>query len=271
MAEVDPTAMEVATEVIVHTSASATALGGQAPTGVGPPIPLRPSLPDDGQHGHHDATRSNATTQSTPSLTQPQQRRDSQQVEEHRTPAKGGGNAATTSVGPSPRADRGPHANFLPHGNFPCHSPQTADTQQQPNAPEGSGPSPTIHSHEYAQKPIHYPLNTIPALVQNQNNASSAFTWLKPTRYSCPSTTCAVDHGCHERRLCGIAWPFQCKPFSGRRSTIRLMLNPCTKGKAKEKFNTRGSGVPSRALSNSSKSICCDVGRDEWSFSNAND
>ena len=45
MAEVDPTAMQVAAEVVVHTSASATALGGQAPTGVGPPLPLRASLP----------------------------------------------------------------------------------------------------------------------------------------------------------------------------------------------------------------------------------
>ena len=100
LAEVYPTAMEVAAEVVVSTSASATALGGQAPTGVGPPIPLRATLPGDGQHGHHDATRSNATTQPTPSLTQHQQRRESQQVEQHCTPAKGGGNAATTSVGP---------------------------------------------------------------------------------------------------------------------------------------------------------------------------
>ena len=37
MAEVDPTAMEVHAEETVRTPASATAIGGQAPTGVGPP------------------------------------------------------------------------------------------------------------------------------------------------------------------------------------------------------------------------------------------
>ena len=56
MAEVDSPAMEVAAEETVRTSASATALGGQAPTGVGPPLPPRGSLPGDGHHGSHDVT-----------------------------------------------------------------------------------------------------------------------------------------------------------------------------------------------------------------------
>ena len=45
LAEVDPTAMEVAAAEVLHTSASGTALGGQASTGVGPPLPLRASFP----------------------------------------------------------------------------------------------------------------------------------------------------------------------------------------------------------------------------------
>ena len=162
LAEVDPTAMEVAAEVEVHTSASETALGGQAPTGVGPPLPLRATLPGDGQHGHHDATRSKATTQPTPSLTQHQQRRESKQLEQHRTPAMGGGNAATTSVCPSPRADRAPHANSPPNGNLPSHSQPTADTQQPPNAPAGGTRSPIVRSHQYAYEPMPFPLNTLP-------------------------------------------------------------------------------------------------------------
>ena len=114
LAEVHPTAMEVTAEVVVRTSASATALGGQAPTGVRPPSPLRARLPCDGQDGHHDATGSNSTTQPTPSQTQSLQRRESQQVEAHRTAAKGGGNAATISIGPTPRADCAPPANSAP-------------------------------------------------------------------------------------------------------------------------------------------------------------
>ena len=45
MSEVDSVAMEVAAEETLRTSASSTAHGGQAPTGVGPPVPLRASLP----------------------------------------------------------------------------------------------------------------------------------------------------------------------------------------------------------------------------------
>ena len=62
--------MEVAAEEVVHTTASATALGGQAPTGVGPALSLRASLPGAVQNGHHDATRSNARTHPTPSLSE---------------------------------------------------------------------------------------------------------------------------------------------------------------------------------------------------------
>ena len=89
MAEVDSPAMEVAADEVVRTSASATALGGRAPTGVGPPLPLRASLTGDGQHWPHDATRSTVRTQPTPSQTQPLERREPQQVEGHRTLAKG--------------------------------------------------------------------------------------------------------------------------------------------------------------------------------------
>ena len=96
MAEVDSAAMEVAVEETVRTSASATALGGQAPTGVGPPLPLRASLPGYYHRGSDDATRYYLTTQPMPSQVQPSSRRDSQQVEVHRTPAKGGGNAVPT-------------------------------------------------------------------------------------------------------------------------------------------------------------------------------
>ena len=56
----DPLAMQVAAEEPVWTSASETALGGRAPTGVGPP--LRSSLPGDGQHWPPDAPRRNVAT-----------------------------------------------------------------------------------------------------------------------------------------------------------------------------------------------------------------
>ena len=66
MAEGDPTAMEVAAEETVRTSASVTTLGGQAPTGVGPLLPLRASLPGAGQHWPPDATHTDTATQPTP-------------------------------------------------------------------------------------------------------------------------------------------------------------------------------------------------------------
>ena len=62
----DPTAIDVAAEETVRTSASATALGAQAPTGVVPPLPLRVSLPGDGQQCPRDATCIHTVTQSTP-------------------------------------------------------------------------------------------------------------------------------------------------------------------------------------------------------------
>ena len=74
MSEVDSRAMDVAAEETFGTSASATALGGQASTGVGPP--LRASVPRDRHHGSHDATRSNPTTQPMPSQVQPSPRTD---------------------------------------------------------------------------------------------------------------------------------------------------------------------------------------------------
>ena len=59
----NPMAIEVAAEETVGTSVSATALGGQAPTGIGPPLPLGSNLPGDGQHWPLDATRTNRATQ----------------------------------------------------------------------------------------------------------------------------------------------------------------------------------------------------------------
>ena len=48
MGEPNPAMMQVAAEETVRTSTSLTALGGQAPTGVGPR--LRASVPAEGQH-----------------------------------------------------------------------------------------------------------------------------------------------------------------------------------------------------------------------------
>ena len=145
MAEVDSVAIEVAAEETVRACASATALGGQAPTGVGPPLPLRASLPGDGHYGSHDAPRSNPTTQPMPSQAQPSQRRESQQVEVHPTPAKGGGSAVPTIVGRSPRGDRALHTNPSPNAHRPSHSLQSAE-QQASDAYPTTAHSNTIHS-----------------------------------------------------------------------------------------------------------------------------
>ena len=69
--ESKPMETEVEAEETVRTSASATGLGGQAPTGVGPPLPLRVSLPGDGQHGPLDGPRTSTATQSTPAQASP--------------------------------------------------------------------------------------------------------------------------------------------------------------------------------------------------------
>ena len=213
-AEVDPTAMEVAAEEGVRTSASATAHGGQAPTGEGPPLPLRASLPGDGQHGPHDATRSNARTQPTPSPTQSLQRRESQPVEAHRTPAKEGGNATTTSVGPSHHADRASHTNSPPHSYFPPYHQQTADPQEPPNDLLAAAVRPS--SVCINMRSNRFPIHSLPShLLPFQYNSLSAFPRFKPTIYSCPGTSCAVGHRCHERRLCGSPRSIQCRPFSG--------------------------------------------------------
>ena len=77
----DTMAMEVAAEETVRTSASATAIGGQAPPGVRTPLPLRASLPGDGQHWPPDATRANTVTQPTPAQALSRRRMELQQVE----------------------------------------------------------------------------------------------------------------------------------------------------------------------------------------------
>ena len=121
--------VEVAAEETLRTCASATALGRQAPTGVGPPVPLRPSLPGDGHHGSLEATRRNPTKQPRTSQVQPSQRREAQQVEVHRIPTKGGGSAVPILVGPSPRADRALYTNPAPNAHRSPHSLQSAEQQ----------------------------------------------------------------------------------------------------------------------------------------------
>ena len=121
-AELDLTAMEEASEDLVGTSASATALGGQAHTGARPPLPFRPSLRGAPQQGPHDAPCCNAMTEPRPSQTHPIQRRELQPVEVHRTPAKGGGNGTTSSVGPTPHADRAPLDHTPPLFKSPSYS-----------------------------------------------------------------------------------------------------------------------------------------------------
>ena len=73
--------MEVASEELVATSASATALAGQGQTGARPPLPLRPSLPRAPQQGPNDATRSNAMTKPRQWQTQHIPRSEVQPVE----------------------------------------------------------------------------------------------------------------------------------------------------------------------------------------------
>ena len=163
MAEVDSTAMEVAAEETVRTSASVSALGGQAPTGVGPPLPLRASLPGDGHHGSHDVPRSSLTTQPMPSQAQPPPRRDSQQVEVQRTPAKGGGNAVPTSVGPSPHGDRAPHNNPSPNAHRPPHSQQPPEQQAVEAHPTAAHPNiiRPRHSPGSSQNPTAAPVQRV--------------------------------------------------------------------------------------------------------------
>ena len=169
MAEVDSPAMEVAAEKTVRTSASATALGGQAPTGVGPPFVPRGSLPGDGHHGSHNAPRSSLTTQPMTSQAQPLPRRNSQPVEVHRTPAKGGGNAVPTVVGPSPHGDRAPHNNPSPNAHRPPHSQQPPEQQVAEAYPA------TAHSNTI--RPRHSPgssQNPTAALVQRVASTTDA-------------------------------------------------------------------------------------------------
>ena len=76
-------------------------------------------------------------------------------MEVHRTPAKVGGNATTTPVGPSPPDNR------APHGNSPAYSHQTLDSQETPNGPAGNNRSSIIHSHQNAYQPILSSLHTL--------------------------------------------------------------------------------------------------------------
>ena len=169
LAEVDSGAMEVAAEETVRTSESATALGGQAPTGVRPPLPLRASLPGDGHYGSHVAPRRNPSMQLLPSQVQPSPRRDSQQVEVHRTLAKGGGNAVPSLVGRSPRPDRVLPTNPSSNAHRPPHSQQPPE-QQASNAYPTTAHSNPIHSRHSpgSSRP------TTPAPLQNVASTTDA-------------------------------------------------------------------------------------------------
>ena len=86
MDEPDPMAIQVAEETVC-TSASATPLGGQGPTGIGPP--LRASARGDGQLWPVDAKSSNGATQPTPPQALSQRRRQElQQIQVHLNTAK---------------------------------------------------------------------------------------------------------------------------------------------------------------------------------------
>ena len=63
---------QVAAGEKVHASASVTALRGQSPSDVDPTLPIRASVPGDGQHWPPNATRSNKTRQPMPTQTLPQ-------------------------------------------------------------------------------------------------------------------------------------------------------------------------------------------------------
>ena len=88
--EPDRMAMQVASYDMVRTSASATALGGQAPTGVGPAV--RATLLGDGHHWPHGATRPDLATQPPPGQALcTGVREELQQIKVNLTSARGGG------------------------------------------------------------------------------------------------------------------------------------------------------------------------------------
>ena len=124
----DPTTVQVAAEETVRTSASATALGGHPPTGVGPPLGV--TLPSDGQHWPHDATRSNVATHPTPAqASSPGQSEVLQQMHVHVSPTNGGASTTTTTL-----------VTHKPHGHRP--------TDQQPNALPANAHSSIIHAYQ---------------------------------------------------------------------------------------------------------------------------
>ena len=78
--------MQVAAEEMVSTSASVTALFGQAPTGLGPPGSV--GLPGDGQHWPPDASPSGLASHPTPGQASPSGRMDVlPQLHVHNCPA----------------------------------------------------------------------------------------------------------------------------------------------------------------------------------------
>ena len=137
----NPVTMQVAAEEPVWTSASGAALGGRAPTGVGPP--LRASAAGDGQHWPADASGRNVAMQPTLPKALSPERRVRQQTQVHLTPAKGGSRTtATTLVDRSPYANRSPHAHkqlsALPSN---AHS----DTTNMHSRTVRNSPTPTPH------------------------------------------------------------------------------------------------------------------------------
>ena len=104
-----------------------------------------------------------------PSQVQPSQRSDSQQVEVHRNPAKGGGNAVPTLVCPSPRADRALHNKPSPNAHPSPYSSQSAE-KQEATAYATAAHSNTTHSH-------HSPGSSrpgTPATLQNMASTTDA-------------------------------------------------------------------------------------------------
>ena len=125
MATVGPnrSAMQVVVEDTVPASASRAALGGQAPSGVGPPLSIGASIQVDGQHCPSDATRSNVARLPIPANTTSRERREVlqqmqvrvsprgmevlQQIHVRLLHAKAAGSTSTTTLDPhSPNAHR---------------------------------------------------------------------------------------------------------------------------------------------------------------------
>ena len=126
----DPATMHEGAKERVPASASATALGEQAPTGVWPPLSLLAGLPGDGQQGPPDATRSTWRRSLRQRSRFPGRRQVLQQMQAHSSQAKGGGSTTTTLLTHSHQAQR------------------PSDQDQQPNALPANVHSSVIPSNQ---------------------------------------------------------------------------------------------------------------------------